>query len=119
MPGDPHHCRFNAARCLRLAERARRPELREHLTALAKTWTKLAAEIESDQALHSAILELELGERYAALPQALRLRSYAPHKFGVRFQSERTLSKPSPREITNSSWPGLSRPSTIWHRFIT
>jgi hypothetical protein len=75
MPGDPHQCRFNAARCLRLAERARRPELRENLTALAKTWAKLAAEIESDQTLLAAILELELGERYEALPRALRLRS--------------------------------------------
>ena len=73
MPGDPHRCRVNAARCLRLAERAHRPEMRESLTALAKTWTKLAAETESDQALLGAILELELSERPEALPRALRL----------------------------------------------
>ena len=75
MPGDPHQCRFNAARCLRLAEHARRPELRENLTALAKTWTKLAAELESDQALLGAILDLEFSERSEALPRALRLRA--------------------------------------------
>jgi hypothetical protein len=45
--------------------------MRESLTALAKTWTQLAAETESDQALLGAILEL--GERYEALLRALRL----------------------------------------------
>jgi hypothetical protein len=47
--------------------------MRESLTALAKTWTQLAAETESDQALLGAILELELSERYEALLRALRL----------------------------------------------
>ena len=51
MPGNPEQCRLNAARCLKLAKRARRPEMRETFTALADTWTRLAAEHEFDEAL--------------------------------------------------------------------
>jgi hypothetical protein len=49
-----HQCRLNAERCLQLAERAGRPEMRQNLTALAETWTRLAAQLESDEALLSA-----------------------------------------------------------------
>ena len=55
MPGNPEQCRLNAARCLKLAKRARRPEMRETFTALADTWTRLAAEHDSDEALLRAI----------------------------------------------------------------
>jgi hypothetical protein len=51
MPGNPEQCRLNAARSLKLAKRARKPEMRETFTALADTWRKLAAERESDEAL--------------------------------------------------------------------
>ena len=77
MPGDPQECRFNAVRCLRLAKRARRPEVRQTFVALAETWTRLAAESESDQALLRTISELEFSEPYDALPLALKLRSWA------------------------------------------
>ena len=77
MPGDPKQCRFNAVRCLRLAKRARRPEVRQTFVALAETWTRLAAELESDQALLRTISELEFSEPYDALPLALKLRSWA------------------------------------------
>jgi hypothetical protein len=50
MPGNPEQCRLNAARCLKLAKRARRPEMRGTFTALADTWKRLAAEHESDEA---------------------------------------------------------------------
>jgi hypothetical protein len=40
-------------------------------------WNRLAAEIESEEALFHAISEIELGERYEALPRALNLRSKA------------------------------------------
>jgi hypothetical protein len=76
MPGNPIECRFNAVRCLALAERARRPEVRQTLTALAETWRKLAAEIESDQPLLRTISALEFSEPYEALPAALKLRSW-------------------------------------------
>jgi hypothetical protein len=74
MPGDPRQCRLNAKRCLRLAARARRPEARQTLTALAETWTRLAAELESDEVLLCTISELEFSEPSDALPQALKLR---------------------------------------------
>jgi hypothetical protein len=76
MPGNPEQCRLNAARCLKLANRARRPEMRQSLTALADTWTRLAAEHESDEALLRAISELEFRKPYEALPLALNLRSW-------------------------------------------
>ena len=76
MPGNPEQCRLNAARCLKLAKRARRPEMRETFTALADMWTRLAAEHESDEALLRAISELEFSEPYEALLQALKLRSW-------------------------------------------
>jgi hypothetical protein len=75
MPGNPEQCRLNAARCLKLAKRARRPETRETFTALAETWTRLAAELESDEALLRAISELQFSEPYDALPRALKLHS--------------------------------------------
>jgi len=76
MPGNPEQCRLNAARCLQLAKRARRPEMRETFIALADTWTRLAAELESDEALLRAIAELDFSEAYEALPLALKLRSW-------------------------------------------
>src|SRR5262249_19802997 len=73
MPGDPKECRFNAVRCLRLAKRARRLEVRQAFVALAGTWTRLAAELESDR----TISELELSEPYGALPLASLLGGLA------------------------------------------
>jgi hypothetical protein len=49
--------------------------VRQGLTELAQTWNRLAAEIESDEALFQAISEIELGEPYEALPRALRIQS--------------------------------------------
>jgi hypothetical protein len=76
MPGNPEQCRLNAALCLKLAKRARRPEMRETFTALADTWKRLAAEHESDEALLRAISELEFSKPYEALPLALKLHSW-------------------------------------------
>ena len=72
MPGDPQQYRLNAARCLELAQRTKRRERREHLTALAETWTKLAAETESDATLLRALSEVEFSDPSYALPLALR-----------------------------------------------
>ena len=73
-----HQCRLNAERCLRLAQRARKPEMRQNLAALAETWTKLAAQLESDEALLSALSDLEVSEPIDALTLALKLRSWPP-----------------------------------------
>jgi hypothetical protein len=69
-----HQCRINAQRCLALAKRASRPETRQSFTALAETWTRLAAQLESDEALLTALSELEPSDPSYALPLALRLR---------------------------------------------
>ena len=75
MPGDPKECRLNAVLCLRLAERASNPERRQSLATLAETWTRLAAEVESEQALLNTLSELEFGRPYYVLPVALRLQA--------------------------------------------
>ena len=74
MPGDPRQCRLNAARCLALAKRVRKPEAQQLFIEMAETWNRLAAVTECDQKLLQAISEMELGEPYDALPNALRLR---------------------------------------------
>jgi hypothetical protein len=99
MPGNPDQCRLNAARCLKLAEHARKPEVRQTFTALAATWNQLAAEFECDQALLRAIAELEFrqqpSEPYETLPLALGLRSWAAWR-GIH--NERALSELYPRQ---------------------
>jgi hypothetical protein len=77
LPGDPHQCRTNAARCLALSQRAWRPEVSQAFSDLAEMWGRLAAETEADQALYRALCEIELGERCEVLPRALNLRSWA------------------------------------------
>jgi hypothetical protein len=71
MPGDPHQCRLYASRCLALAKRARKPGAQQTFTEMAETWTRLAAEMEADQTLFQALSEMEFGEPYDALPNAL------------------------------------------------
>ena len=73
MPGDPAQCRLYAARYLELSERAEEPARRESLAALAGMWTKLAAELESEQVLLNALSELELDE--PSVPEASNPRA--------------------------------------------
>ena len=73
MPGDPALCRLYAARYLELSERAEEPARRESLAALAGMWTKLAAELESEQVLLNALSELELDE--PSVPEASNPRA--------------------------------------------
>ena len=75
MPGDPAQCRLNAVRCFKLSERAKDPARRQSLAALAETWTKLAAELESEQALLNALSELNFDDPFYAVPEALNLRA--------------------------------------------
>jgi hypothetical protein len=77
MPGSPIECRLQAFRCSQLVETAATPESRRTLIALAETWRRLAAELESDQALVQTLSKLEFSEPYEALPVALGLRSWA------------------------------------------
>ena len=73
MPGDPHQCRLNAARCLALARRARKPEAQEAFHAMALMWKQLAAETEADEALLRVISDMQFSEPFEALPLALGL----------------------------------------------
>ena len=75
MPGDPQQCRLNAARYLELSKRAKNRARRANLAALAKMWTKLAAEFEADQPLLNALSEISLDEPFYAVPEALNLRA--------------------------------------------
>jgi hypothetical protein len=81
MPGNLTECNTHALHCAQLAETAATPEARRALIALAETWQRLAAELESDQAFLQAMSELELSsqpcEPYEVLPVALGLRSWA------------------------------------------
>jgi hypothetical protein len=77
MPGDPQKCRSNAARYLRLAERAKTPAKRQQFAALAEIWKKLAAEAASDEVLLRTLSELEFSDPYEALPQAVNRPSKA------------------------------------------
>jgi rubredoxin len=62
-----------------LLKTAATPETHQDLLALAETWRRLAAELESDQALLRTICELEVGygKPYEVLPAALHIRSSA------------------------------------------
>ena len=75
MPGDAAKCRLNATRYLKLSARAKDPARLQKLVALAEMWTKLAAELEFDQALLNALSQLEFDEPLNALPDALNLRA--------------------------------------------
>jgi hypothetical protein len=75
MPGDPAQCRIYAARYLKLSERAKDPARRQRFASLAETWTNLAAEFESDQALLNVLSEINVEEPSYAVPEALNLRA--------------------------------------------
>jgi hypothetical protein len=55
MPGDPNECRRHAVNCELLAEKAHSEADRQHLLKLATTWRQLAVELESTQAILTAI----------------------------------------------------------------
>ena len=74
MPGDPAQCRLVAAGYLELSKRPKNPARRQGLAVLAKTWTKLAAELESDQALLNTLSEFNFDEPFY-LPEALNIRA--------------------------------------------
>ncbi len=84
MPDDPEECRFQAERCLALAQRAWTPQTRQAFSELAETWRKLAAESESDEVLFAVLAEMDLGEPYEALPRAFKLRLRAPVRHATR-----------------------------------
>jgi len=55
MPGDPKECREHALRCIALAAKTERQELKGTLLDLAKRWTRLAVELEAAYALRDVV----------------------------------------------------------------
>jgi hypothetical protein len=53
MPGDPKVCRQHALNCVHLAKTADSPEARDRFAHLARTWIRLAEELERIQAVLS------------------------------------------------------------------
>jgi hypothetical protein len=51
MPGDPKECREHAKNCMRLASEANTERARDTFTDLARTWTRLATDLENAEAL--------------------------------------------------------------------
>lgn len=75
MPGDPHQCRLHASRCRQLAEFADTAKSRSRLIALAEMWERLAAELDSEDALLKALSEI-VPQPYEVLPKALNLNMW-------------------------------------------
>jgi len=59
MPGDPKECRKHALNCLRIAEASTNAEIIRTFVDLAHSWTRLALELESAQALLVAAEDME------------------------------------------------------------
>jgi hypothetical protein len=57
MPGDPKECREHALTCVRLAQTSASPQAREQFANLARTWIRLADELERTLAFMDALDE--------------------------------------------------------------
>jgi len=51
MPGDPRECRQHALTCVRLAQTSASPQAREQFANLARTWIRLADDLERSQTI--------------------------------------------------------------------
>jgi hypothetical protein len=51
MPGDPKKCRQHALTCVRLAQTSASPQAKEQFANLARTWIRLADDLERSLAL--------------------------------------------------------------------
>ena len=59
VPIDPKECRKHARNCLRIAEASTNTEITRTFVDLAHSWTRLALELESAQALIMAVEDME------------------------------------------------------------
>jgi hypothetical protein len=66
MPGNPKECRLHALECARLAQTSATQEDREHFAQLARTWLKLAEDIEQSQAFIAGLDEFLPGDEQPA-----------------------------------------------------
>ena len=63
MLGDPKECRQHALACVRLAQTSASPQAREQFANLARTWIRLADDLETTLALLETFDEEEEQER--------------------------------------------------------
>jgi hypothetical protein len=54
VPGNPKECREHAKRCMELAAGTTNPALKESLLDLAKTWSRLATDLDATKQLVEA-----------------------------------------------------------------
>jgi hypothetical protein len=59
MPGDPRECRQHALTCVQLLKTAASPQSRDSFAKLARTWIRLAEDLERSQAFLAAVNEDE------------------------------------------------------------
>lgn len=63
MPGNPEECRQHALACVRLAQTSATPQARYHFAKLARSWIKLAEDLERGRAFLDSLLDgTETGE---------------------------------------------------------
>ncbi len=55
MPGDPKECRNHALNCLQIAEVSANTKITRTFVDLSHSWTRLALDLESAQALLVAV----------------------------------------------------------------
>ena len=60
MPGSPKECRSHALACMQISQVSASPDAREHFAGLARTWLRLAGDLESGEALIDLLDDLEL-----------------------------------------------------------
>ena len=66
MPGDPKGCRQHALACVRLAQTSASPQAREEFARLARTWIRLADDLERSRAFLDALENVTEPERRTA-----------------------------------------------------
>jgi hypothetical protein len=59
MPGSPKECRRRALACMQISQASAAPDARGHFADLARTWLRLAGDLEGGQALIDLLNDLE------------------------------------------------------------
>ena len=87
MPGEPKECRKHARNCLRIAEASTNAEITRTFVDLAHSWTRLALELESAQALLVAVEDMEnagsVGTGRATTPEHSDAKKRASAQLGL------------------------------------
>ena len=71
MPGDPKECRQHALACVRLAQNSASPQAREEFANLARTWLRLADDLEQSLAFLDALEGETEPERQTGYPATI------------------------------------------------